>query len=165
MEVQVYPQNGAPFAGMKLAKGAILQQDDVYNSTAGVWEQCPCPGLKLGATSTIWVRPRTELSENARLLLGYLNLRGGDLYGCIAERNGTYYVIPSPSFNWDSRLELLRVRYPECIRELVDYGYLTYGEHPTAEWHPDYSPAGICVSNSVYTLTEEGKHEGANILA
>lgn len=165
MQVQTHPQSGVPIVGMKLAEGAILQEGDVYDSTVGVWEQCPCPGLELKATSTFWVRPRAELSENARLLLDYLNLRGGDFYGCIAERNGTYYVIPSPNFNWDGRIDVesQRVQHPECVQELVGYGYLAFGEHAVSNWQSDYATVWEGHQNRVYTLTDEGKREGSKI--
>jgi hypothetical protein len=165
MQIVEHSRSGNLIVGLSLAVGAILQPGDVYDSTQGIWEECPCPGVRLRATSTKWVRPRAILSENARVLLGYLNLRGDNRYNCIAQRGGRYYVIPSPNFNWDGRYELKHVQHPECIQELTDFGYLTIGEHPTSDWHADYSPANIDDANLVYTLTDLGKLEGAKILA
>lgn len=44
--------------GHELEPGDVLETSDVYNSTSGAWESCPCPGLKIqdGAGAT-WVRP------------------------------------------------------------------------------------------------------------
>lgn len=107
-----------------------------------------------------------QLSEDARLLLGYLNLRGGDYFGHISEHDGKYYVIPRPDFNWDSRIQIVgeRVKHPECIRVLVDHGLLVLGEHPIHRPHADFSPFGKSV-NLVYSLTEKGKEVGARFLA
>jgi len=46
--------------GIRLKAGTILEATDVYASTSGKWELCPCPGLILGMTHTIWVRPVAE---------------------------------------------------------------------------------------------------------
>lgn len=47
--------------GYLLATGDTVQDTDVYNSSNGKWEPCPCPGLtiQLGA-SVKWVRPYKE---------------------------------------------------------------------------------------------------------
>lgn len=97
-----------------------------------------------------------ELSENARILLGFLNLPGNVLT-CVAHAPHLatpYVAIPSPTFNWDSRVPTPRVMHPECLQELVGLGYLAYGEYER-QWG----------SNFVYTLTEAGKQKGAEILA
>ncbi len=101
-----------------------------------------------------------ELSENVQVLLGYLKCRGGDFFGHIGERNGAYYVIPTPNFNWDPRIQIesQRVRHPECIKELVDRGFLVFGEHSVG--HSDYSNP---VVNQVYSLTDKGKEWGAKM--
>jgi hypothetical protein len=52
--------------GRELVNGDVLQKDDVYNSTSGRWDKCPCPGLTLqgfdeGANNpVIWVRPEEQ---------------------------------------------------------------------------------------------------------
>ena len=43
--------------GILLQPGAILEANDVYASTTGRWTKCPCPGITLSETETIWVRP------------------------------------------------------------------------------------------------------------
>jgi hypothetical protein len=108
---------------------------------------------------------QTELSEGARLLLGYLSLPGGFKDRCVALRNGTHYIVPSPGFNWDCRVDIPRVKHPECLDELIANNCMTLGEHETRAWHDDYSPAAISLYNIAYTLTEEGKRKGVEILA
>ncbi len=54
------PQNGryTHILGRKLEAGEELQAGDVYDSSNGYWEQCPCPGVILqGGVATTWVRP------------------------------------------------------------------------------------------------------------
>jgi hypothetical protein len=128
---------------MRLGQGAILRDEDVYDSTTGQWEKCLCPGLELRATPTIWVRPQAELSENARVLLGYLN----SYSACVGVYHGTHYVIWSPTFNWDARVDFYsqQVCHPECVQELVDYGYLV----PRA--------VHLLSDERVYVLTDDGK--------
>lgn len=48
--------------GVRLAAGAVLNADtDVYDSSNGRWEQCPCPGLTLGeGIETVWIRLMPE---------------------------------------------------------------------------------------------------------
>lgn len=167
MQVQTHPQSGISITGMRLAAGAILRQDDQYDSSDGKWRTCnhvTGSVLQPGCT-TVWVRPEAVISENARLLLGYLNLRGDDLYASIGKRGGTYYVLPTPTWNWDGRFELKWVQHPECIQELVDYGYLALGEHDVRRSESDYATSGLYATNEVYTLTDDGKKEGARLLA
>lgn len=43
--------------GKRLKAGAIIQPDDVYDSTSGKWEKAPCPGVVLQeGCQTYWVR-------------------------------------------------------------------------------------------------------------
>ena len=43
--------------GYLLQSGDELEATDVYDSTNGKWESCPCPGLVIGkGISTRWVR-------------------------------------------------------------------------------------------------------------
>lgn len=57
------PYSGKLFFGVKLYTGTKLEAPDVYASTSGSWELCPCPGVVLQNTETIWVRPFAH-SEN-----------------------------------------------------------------------------------------------------
>lgn len=44
--------------GHQLEAGDELEATDVYSSTSGYWELCPCPGTKLvGGLAVVWVRP------------------------------------------------------------------------------------------------------------
>ncbi len=52
-----HPFGGAPIKGELLKRGDSLQAGDRYASTSGTWEECPNPGLKIGETDTVWVRP------------------------------------------------------------------------------------------------------------
>lgn len=55
-----HPRNvrDLPIFGLKLEAGDVLEKDDVYDSSNGLWERCTCPGLKLGeGTATVWIRP------------------------------------------------------------------------------------------------------------
>jgi hypothetical protein len=97
-----------------------------------------------------------EMSEEARNLLGYLNARGGDFFAHVAERNGMYYVIPSPTFNWDSRIQLPQVQHPEAVQELETLGFLKQAQHQAKNPHIDYSPNGV-KGNNVFSLTKKGK--------
>lgn len=45
-------------SGYLLEPGDVLEATDLYDSTSGVWEPCPCPGLALGdGTGAVWIRP------------------------------------------------------------------------------------------------------------
>ncbi len=131
--------------GMRLAPGAILRNYDLYLSTTGRWDRCPCPGVVLENTEVIWIRPG-GIPENVRGLLCDLTSCGGDLYGCVMERNGAYYIVPDPTWNGDSRTQIKRVEHPEYLQDLIDYGYLAVNQE-----------------DRVYTLTDEGKHEGVRL--
>ena len=49
---------GCTISGRKLEAGEVLEATDVYESSNGQWEPCPCPGLKLGeGVACIWIRP------------------------------------------------------------------------------------------------------------
>ncbi len=166
MQTHDHPHGGAKMSGFRLAPGAILKDTDVFASTSGVWEPCPSPNLKLGETSTLWVRPQEKLSTNARLLLAYL-VRAGDRFRCVVQRNSTggYILAVSPSFNWDGRVTSTRLDRSEGLQELVDFGFLAASKHPIINWHSDHSMASEGDYNLAFTLTAYGKHEGAKILA
>ena len=45
--------------GVKLETGDTLEPTDVYSSSNGFWEPCPCPGNPLGDGSSVtWIRPQ-----------------------------------------------------------------------------------------------------------
>ncbi len=159
MEIHRHPESGVEIAGLRLAPGAILATGDVYSSNMGNWEPCPVPGLRLENSPTLWVRPKARLSEKARRILAYL-VQPNQFFKHISKG----CCIPSPGYNWDGRLELPRLLHPECVKELTDYGFLSFGIHPVSSPHPDHSPSGLSGVNEVYSLTEEGKREGAKIL-
>lgn len=46
--------------GARLQAGDRLKVTDIYASTSGEWEVCPCPGVVLGKTDTLWIRPQTS---------------------------------------------------------------------------------------------------------
>lgn len=46
--------------GEILKPGAVLRATDVYSSTTGKWELCPCPGAVLPeGLEVVWVRPNS----------------------------------------------------------------------------------------------------------
>lgn len=98
-----------------------------------------------------------ELSEDARVLLGYICCLEGDR--CIGQKNGEgdSYVIPSPHHNWDGRMNLGRVLHPESLQELVDQGLLTTEEQDAFNADSDYSSIGIGGFNRIFVLTEAGR--------
>jgi len=50
-----------PLFGRKIEPGELIEPGDMYDSTAGDWAPCPCPGLVLQeGTSAYWVRPIKE---------------------------------------------------------------------------------------------------------
>lgn len=131
MQRHVHPVSGEVITGIQLVEGAILRDEDVYDSTTGKWERLPImTGGRLSQTRTIWVRPQ-GISDEARHLLMILSVRGGNLYHCIAERSGIYYHIPVPDFDWDTRVQTNRVQHPRAIQELVDCGYLSVEKNRT----------------------------------
>jgi hypothetical protein len=98
-----------------------------------------------------------ELSKNARLLLSYLNLRGGYLYACVAlapHLPTTHVVIPIPDFDWNPRVRTQRVKHPEVLDEMVRLGLMELKEFPV----------GGDLINRVYVLTQDGKRKGRQIL-
>jgi hypothetical protein len=69
-----HPESRTEVHGCELEPGDILQKGDVYSSSNGRWEPCPCPGLVLlpsmpkqqddesclppqPAFPVIWIRP------------------------------------------------------------------------------------------------------------
>ena len=92
-----------------------------------------------------------ELSENARRLLGLLNLLGGEIYSCIAFSWGLakpYVIIPSPNFNWDTRVKTPDVLHPEAILELVRLGYMELKEFPIKFGIVNKVYQGLCTDRS-----------------
>ena len=168
MQTITHPHSGATIEGIRLSPGSKIREDDWYNSSDGKWRaagliaDCQVPK----GDHVIWVR-QTTLSDDARTLLGYLNLKVYGKQTCIGERNGNYYVIPSPTFNWDGRfdIEAKCVRYPDSVQELADHGYLTRGEHDIRRSESDYAVCELYGTNYAYTLTAEGTQKGKEILA
>ena len=168
MQTYVHPRSGMVIEGVRLPPNSVIRMDDEYDSSDGKWRLA---GLAAGnilqyGCMTIWIRKPNPLSDNARILLGYLNMRPWGEQSCIGKRNYAFYVIPSPTFNWDGRLDIesQRVCHPECIQELVDCGYLTLSEYEVCNWMSSYSVASW-YKNHVYVLTEDGKREGVRLLA
>lgn len=164
-----HPVSGATILGTRLAPGSEIRADDVYDSSDGKWRTCShvvANKLQPGCT-TIWVR-QTPLSDDARTLLGYLN-QGvwGSKNTCIGERNDSFFVIPSPTFNWDGRFDIYskQVAHPECVQELVDHGYLVLGKYNIHRSESDYAACELYGTNRAYTLTDEGRQKGKEILA
>lgn len=164
MEILAHPTSGAIIEGVRLPPNSDIGKDDWYDSSDGKWRKA---GSIAGGTvpegnHVIWVRQRGPLSGNARTLLGYLNARPWGAKTCVGERNHAFYVIPSPTFNWDGRFEIesKRVAHSECIQELVDHGFLAFGEYLATNSMSDYSTASDGQTNRVYTLTNEGRQEG-----
>jgi hypothetical protein len=56
-EVFIHPRSGVLMPGRRVRTGEVLLIGDLYDSTEGNWQRCPCPGAILGITDTIWVRP------------------------------------------------------------------------------------------------------------
>ena len=97
-----------------------------------------------------------EISRNAKLLLGTLNIRK-TLYNCIAYKPGMagqYFLIPSPTFNWDPRVEVYAVNHAECLGELLKQGFVVRKKYRTSNF----------LVNDVYILTAKGKRKGQQIL-
>ncbi len=167
VELYTHPRSGTAIEGVRLPPGTIIRMDDKYDSSDGTWRaaELVAGGKVPVGDHVIWIRQPGPLSENARILLGYLSSRRSGAFSCIGEQRGTFYVIPSPTFNWDGRfdIESWRVRHPECVQELFDHGYMVVGEYEISHWHSDYSCTGPDTINRVYTLTERGKEEGARL--
>ena len=160
MQTHVHPSSGVAIEGVRLPPGSVIHKDDKYDSSDGKWRPAGWVAgntLQHGCT-TIWVRQPKPLSDNARILLDYLNARPWGEKTCIGERNHTFYVIPSPTFNWDGRfdIEAMRVAHPECVQELIDHGYLVFSEQEATNWMSDYATVWDGHKNRVYILTNEG---------
>jgi hypothetical protein len=168
VQVLTHPLSHTTIVGVRLPPGTKIRENDKYDSTRGTWETGDSiAGLTIEpGCQTIWVRQPGPLSENARILLGYLNSHRFNVFNCIGERRGNFYVIPSPTFNWDGRFDIgsQRVQHPACVQELVDHGYLAFGRHGATNWMSDYSTVWENHQNRVYTLTDEGKKEGLRLL-
>lgn len=53
-----YPPGRRYVFGRLLTDGDVTTVEDVYESTNGAWESCPCPGLMICGSGTCrWVRP------------------------------------------------------------------------------------------------------------
>ncbi len=167
MQTHTHPISGVVIQGVRMPAGTTIRETDRYDSSTGKWSSgFSAAGLVIQpGCATVWVRQPGPLSENARVLLGYLNLRGGDLYGCVALRDGKHYVVPGPHWNWDGRFDLKVVTHPECLQELVDHGYLALDRRPVFKGNSDYSTARPDGMNDTYLLTEEGKKKGVEILS
>lgn len=54
-----YSVTGDVVFGSKLHAGDVLEETDVYASTDGRWEKCPCPGVVLmEGVAVVFVRSR-----------------------------------------------------------------------------------------------------------
>ena len=161
MQILTHPRSGMTIEGVRLPPGSVIRKGDRYDSTSGEWETGDqAEGLTIQSRcDTIWVRQSGSLSVEARTLLGYLNSEPWGAETCIAERDNALYVIPSPEFNWDGRfdIEAMRVVHPECVQELVDHGYLSFGEKDATGCVSDYASVRIGHRNRVCVLTNEGK--------
>ena len=169
MQPFVHSRSGATIEGTRLSPASVIYGDDKYNSSDGEWRTADLIAggkVPLG-DHVIWIRQPRRLSDNAYTLLGYMNLKPWGDKTCIGERNDNFYVIPSPTFNWDGRfdIEAMRVNHPECVQELVDHGYLAFSEQGSENWMSDYATLWHGHINRVYALTDTGKCEGARLLA
>lgn len=163
MDTIRHPVSGETIIGYRLPPGVIIEAGDKYDSTAGKWETNPhVVGQKIEeGCSTIWVRQLGEMTEDAQNLLSCL---ASSSFEYIVERGGQYYTVPSPDFNWDSRIEVGRVLHSECISDLVVRGFLRFERVPMRDLHPDYSPNLQETFNNVYRLTDFGREKGEEIL-
>lgn len=67
-----HPMNPRNIAfGERLRAGDTIQPDDLYDSTTGMWEKAPCPGVVLQeGCSTYRVRPSSPpLQKRPQMLL------------------------------------------------------------------------------------------------
>ncbi len=167
MQTLVHPFSGAIIEGVQLPPGSVIREGDKYDSSDGKWRVAHlAAGSKVPrGNHVVWVRQPSPLSDNGRVLLDYLNLKPWGEETCIGERNGAFYIIPSPTFNWDGRFDIVakRVVHPECIQELVDHGYLAFNEQEVANWMSEYAAVWYGHKNRIYRLTEEGRREGARL--
>lgn len=59
-QLHIHPERNTIF-GIRLQPGCVLKETDVYASSNGTWEKCPCPGVTLRKTDVVWVRPTMEV--------------------------------------------------------------------------------------------------------
>jgi len=152
-----HPVSGVEVSGMKLFSGDALQAEDVYAST-DEWKKNPVGNTWIDSDRVLWVRPNTELSNEARELLTRL-IRAGY---CLAQRQGGEprygigcYVVPCPDFNWDGRIAIPIVSEPrKTVVELVRFGFLKVKEVQITR---PLDPIGGRNVNMVYIVTDEGK--------
>lgn len=167
MQTLAHPRSGATIEGVRLPPGSAIRKDDMYDSSDGKWRTADlvAGGKVPVGDHVIWVRQPGPFSDNARTLLGYLSLQPWGEQTCIGERNNSFYVIPSPTFNWDGRfdIEAMRVAHPECVQELIDHGYLAFGEHEATNWISDYATVWDGHKNRIYVLTDDGGAKGKEI--
>ena len=139
MNEYLHPVSAIPMRGMRLAPGATLRKDDLYDSTDGKWRPCPCTGATIcDGCTTFFIRPGVGLSPEAEKLLAHL--AKWNLY-----LTWRHWWIAIPSLRWknDGRMDW-QITHPECIQELVDDGFV----RP----HPD--------DEEVYRLTKSGRLAG-----
>lgn len=57
-----HPHTLAYVYGTLIKPCAVLEPTDVYSSSSGKWEPCPCPGIVLEClcNGVVWVRPAPE---------------------------------------------------------------------------------------------------------
>jgi len=112
--------------GIALVRGATLREGDIYDSTSGKWVACSIAGEILGHTMAQWVRPR-NLTPQEKILLASLVAPDLKSCYCIAKNvsdSRRYLVIPSPTYNGDTRISIGGVNNTECIEPLLDFGIL-----------------------------------------
>jgi hypothetical protein len=132
---------------MRLAPGALIRNTDVYDSTDGGWHKA---GRWTGSIiqpgcTTVWVRPNTELSKEAVSLLNHL-VRSDKHHFYLTDRPIHWKVVPSPQWVEDGRMDW-KVLHPECVQELIDYGYV----HRIEDYKPLYGS-----TYPMYHPTESG---------
>ncbi len=160
----MHPKSGKIVEGLRLVPGAVFREEDLYTSTSGDWEPCPMDvseGVELKQTPAIWIRPG-NLSEPARTLLAVLSDPKA-FYSCAIESTRGTVAAPAPHWNHDGRWDLPIILHPECLQELVDVGYLKFGEHPIKNWESDYAVCRPEGTNKAYTVTEIGKRKGEEL--
>jgi hypothetical protein len=60
----IYHPFANPIQGRRLQAGDVLRSTDVYASTTGKWERCPCAGAVLQTNvDVVWVRPPPSISD------------------------------------------------------------------------------------------------------